>query len=387
MTRAYFITADAIARERERVAGDLRRFDVHRVVELRSRQLPRPGPDEVRVRVLAVSAEHNVLHAAMADTVNIVQLRGGEITPGNCFSAEVLETGGRVTAFRPGDIVVCGGTSSTDPFGYPVHIPGYDLPRSFGCYAEETIVHERELRLAPLDCGLDLWQLTASPLRACTAYHLWRRSEGMFRVKVPAEKLARLNVLAFGGGTSEFFLMLARSEGHRAFYCSANAERSKAMAEYGVEVIDQRPFNRFASDDDVRAFARTAKRATRGVGMHVVCDMFRGPVFRAGIACAAREGVNVSAGWQLDTQVTYNSAALSIQQVTIDHVHGETIDGTGASLELLGNVFRPTVHPEIYPFEHLPRALDELYRNVQTGLPVVRVAESMPGAVAHMLPN
>ncbi len=49
--------------------------------------------------------------------------------------------------------------------------------------------------------------------------------------------------------------------------------------------------------------------------MHIVCDMLRGPVFAAGLAVAARQGVNVSAGWQLDTAVHYNSAGCSTKQI------------------------------------------------------------------------
>jgi len=381
MSKAWILRAGEIEREWRRVDGDAQRFEIPRVLSLEERELPAPAPRQVRVRVLAASIEHNVLHAALADTVDIVRLRGGEMCPGNSFTGEVLETGAAVSAFRPGDIVISGGTSNLDPYGFPLRIPGYDQPRSYGCYAEETLVDERELRAAPLDCGLDLWQITAAPLRAATAFHLWRRGEALFRAKVPKEKLARLNVLAFGGGTSEFFLTLARSEGHRAFYCASNAARRAELASRGVEVVDQAPFERFASPAHVRSFARHVKRLTRGVGIHVLCDMYRGPVFEAGLSVMAREGVNVSAGWQLDTRVAYNSAALSIQQVTIDHVHGETVDGLTACIELFGDVLRPHLHGEIYRFEDLPRALAELQRNCQDGLAVCRVADEMPEAV------
>ena len=73
---------------------------------------------------------------------------------------------------------------------------------------------------APLDCGLNLWEMAALPLRAPTAYHLWRRAIGIYRVKVPREQRARVNVLSFGGGVGELFLMLAKAEGHNAFFCS-----------------------------------------------------------------------------------------------------------------------------------------------------------------------
>ena len=103
--------------------------------------------------------------------------------------------------------------------------------------------------------------------------------------------------------------------------------------------------------------------------MHLVCDMLRGPVFAAGVAAAAREGVNVSAGWQLDKKITYDSAGMSVKQITLDHTHYDTIDGCNACTELYGVVYKPTVHEEIYPFEELPRALREMHQNTQTGIP------------------
>ena len=121
-----------------------------------------------------------------------------------------------------------------------------------------------------------------------------------------------------------------------------------------------------------------------GVGAHLVCDMLRGPVYGAGLQALARLGVNVSAGWQLDTKCTYNSANLSVRQITLDHTHYETVDGCNAATELYGRVFKPTVHREIYAFEDLPRAVHELHLNTQTGIPVVRVARKLPEAVARI---
>src|SRR5205814_114776 len=101
----------------------------------------------------------------------------------------------------------------------------------------------------------------------------------------------------------------------------------------------------------------------------------------AGLMVAARCGVNVSAGWQLSQIVSYNSTLLSVKQVTIDHTHYETIAGVAAATELYGKVFKPTIHREIYTFEDLPRCIVEMTRNVQTGIPIVRIARELPAKV------
>ena len=385
MPRAYAITAEAIAAERRRVDNDLSKFDASRVIQLDELTLRPAGPGDVRLRILAVSLEHNVDHAVLADTVNIAELRGGKIYPGNSAVGEVTAVGAEVTRFKPGDVVVTHCNGEPDIYGYPMRIWAYDQPESIGWYGEEAVVGDWQIVPAPLACGLNLWEIAALPLRAPTAYHLWRRGHDIFRIKVPREKLARLNVLGFGGGVSELFLMQAKHEGHNAFFCSGSPARRAHLERLGIAPIDQAAFKRFADADGVKGFVKEVKRLTDGVGMHIVCDMLRGPVFAAGIAALAREGVDVSAGWQLDKKITYDSAGMSVKQITLDHTHYDTIDGCNAATELYGTVYRPTVHEEIYAFTDLPRALREMHQNTQTGIPIVRVADEMPAAVRSLV--
>jgi NADPH:quinone reductase-like Zn-dependent oxidoreductase len=384
MPRAFSISTESIAAERTRVGGDLDKVDVARVIQLEQMKLRELGARDVKLRILAVSAEHNVDHAALADTMNIAEARGGKIYPGNSAVGEVVGVGADVTGFAKGDVVVTHCNGEPDIYGYPLRIWAYDQPDSIGWYGEEAVVGDWQIIPAPLDCGLSLWEIAALPLRAPTAYHMWRRALGILRVKVGRERRARLNVLGFGGGVSELFLMLAQHEGHRAIFCSGSPERRKHLEGLGIETIDQVAYHRFASGDDVKAFNKQVKAMTEGEGAHIVCDMLRGPVFPAGLAAQSRLGVNVSAGWQLSTNLNYNSANLSVRQITLDHVHFETIAGSHAATELYGRVFKPTIHREIYAFEDLPRAMEEMHQNVQTGIPIVRVAKELPESVRKL---
>ncbi len=386
MTKAFSISAENIAKESERVGGDMGQFDVSRVIALDDLELRDMGRSDVRMRILAVSAEHNVDHAALADTQNIADVRGGKIYPGNSALGEVLEVGSDVTRFSAGDIVITHCNGLPDEYGFASRIWAYDTDDSVGWYAKEAVVGDWQIIPAPLDCGLNLWEIAALPLRAPTAYHLWRRGLGIYRLKVPTEKRWRLNVLGFGGGVSELFLMIAQSEGHRAIFCSGSAERRKHLETLGIDGVDQKQFNRFASGDDVRNFYQHIRTMTDGEGAHIVCDMLRGPVFPAGLRVMSRQGVNVSAGWQLDTANHYNSANLSVRQITLDHTHYESVEGCNAATEMYGRVFKPTVHDEIYAFEDLPRALAELHANTQTGIPIIRVATDMPESVQGLIP-
>jgi NADPH:quinone reductase-like Zn-dependent oxidoreductase len=378
---AYSISASAVAAEKTRVGGDPAKVDVSRVLALDTLELRPVGPSDVHLRILAVSAEHNIDHASTADTGNPAETRGGKIYPGNSATGEVLAVGANVTKFKPGDVVITHCNGGPDAYGFPTRIWAYDAESSVGWYAKEAVVGDWQLIPAPLDCGLSLWEIAALPLRAPTAYHLWRRALGIYRLKVPYERRALVNVLGFGGGVSELFLQLAKSEGHSAYFCSGSPERRAALEKHGIVGIDQKQFDRFKSKDGVKAFTAHCRKLTGGEQMHIVCDMMRGPVFAAGLAVAAREGVNVSAGWQLSQVVEYNSTLMSVKQVTIDHTHYETVEGCAAATALYGRVFKPTVHKEIYAWTDLPRAHQEMHENTQTGIPIVRVADSLPESV------
>jgi NADPH:quinone reductase-like Zn-dependent oxidoreductase len=397
-TRAYSITKEAVDREAKLAGGDYDKVDVSKVIKLDELTLRELGPRDVKLKILAASGEHNISHAALADTVNIAEARGGKIFPGNSAVGEVLAVGSALAAeakaaadkklpykgFKPGDIVLTHCNGEADEYGYPLRIWAYDQPESDGWYSEEAVVGDWQLVKAPLECGLSLWEIAALPLRAPTAYHLWRRAVDMFRVKVTREQRAVVNVLSFGGGVGELFLMLAKAEGHNAFFCSGSPERRAALEKLGIKGIDQKAFNRFKGKDDIKAFNKECKKLTNDEGMHLVCDMLRGPVFDAGLAIAGRCGVNVSAGWQLSQVVTYNSTLMSVKQVTIDHMHYETIPGVRAATELYGKVFKPTIHSEVYSFEDLPRCMAEMTRNVQTGIPIVRIAKELPASVKQI---
>jgi len=386
MTRIYSIGVDEIAKESERVGGDFDKVDVSNVIRLDELKLRDVGHRDVKLKILAVSAEHNISHAALADTINVADVRGGKIFPGNSAVGEVIEVGPDCEKTKVGDICLLHCNGAPDKYGYPKVIWAYDAPDSIGWYGEEAVVEEWQVVPAPLDCGLNLWEIAALPLRAPTAYHLWRRAEGIYRLKVSTEKQAVLNVLGFGGGVSELFLMLAKHHGHNTYFCSGSTERRAALEELGIQGIDQKAFNRFAGRDDVKGFIKECRTLTGGEGMHIVCDMLRGPVYGAGVAVAARQGVNVSAGWQLSRDCEYNSAGASIKQLTLDHTHYDTVEGVAAATELYGKVFKPTIHKEVYPFEDLPRAMRDMQFNALTGIGIIRVAADMPEAVKHLVP-
>jgi NADPH:quinone reductase-like Zn-dependent oxidoreductase len=242
----------------------------------------------------------------------------------------------------------------------------YDQPESIGWYGEEAVVGDWQIIPRRSRAASTSGRSRRLPLRAPTAYHLWRRALGIYRIKVGRGQRSVLNVLGFGGGVSELFLMLAKHEGHRAIFCSGSPERRKHLESLGIESIDQKAFNRFTGKDDVKNFNKHVKGMTGGDGVQIVCDMLRGPCSRGPRRARAhgRERLGgLAARHRLRLQLGEPLGAA-------DHArprHYETVEACNAATELYGSVFKPTVHREIYKFEDLPRAMAEMHENVQTG--------------------
>ena len=67
MVRAYSISVEDVNAERERVNQDESQMDISRVVKMDELELSDVGRQDVRLKILAVSGEHNIAHAALAD--------------------------------------------------------------------------------------------------------------------------------------------------------------------------------------------------------------------------------------------------------------------------------------------------------------------------------
>src|ERR1044071_3910440 len=135
-TRAYAIHAQDVAREAERAGGDFTKVDISKIIKLDELELRALGPQDVKLKILAASAEHNISHAALADTVNIAAARGGKMFPGNSALGEVTQVGSNVKRFKAGDIVLTHCNGEPDRCGFPLRIWAYDQPDSIGWYSE-----------------------------------------------------------------------------------------------------------------------------------------------------------------------------------------------------------------------------------------------------------
>ena len=272
-TRAYAITAEAVAREAERVGGDLEKVDVAKVIQLDELVLPEVGPRDVKLKILAASGEHNISHAALADTVNIAEARGGKMYPGNSAVGEVIAVGAQLAAEADAaedrrsptkasrSATSCSPTATASPTSTAIRCAsGPTTSRRLDRLVQRR---SRGRRLAARACAARLRSEPVGDGRAAVA-----RADGLSPVAPRARHIPRQGPAraardaqraSFGGGVGECFLMLAKAEGHNAYFCSGSPERRAALEKLGIKGIDQKKFNRFKTRPASRRSATIAR--------------------------------------------------------------------------------------------------------------------------------
>jgi NADPH:quinone reductase len=198
------------------------------VLVLRERSSPRPGPEEVRVRV----------RAAALNRADLLQMRGQYApppgvpvdVPGLEYAGDVVEVGERVTRFSPGVRVMglVGG----------------------GAFAEEVVTHEREA--LPIPEGMSFTDAAAIPeafLTAHDALFLQGRLRGTERVLIhavasgvgsaAAQLAAAGGATVVGTGRSEAKLARAREWGvHHAVHVPGKPPSFAAAVRERVGAVD-----------------------------------------------------------------------------------------------------------------------------------------------------
>ena len=156
---AYSITADAIAAEKERVGGDLAKFDIANVRHARHARAAAARRRRTCTCASSPSPPSTTSTTPRPRTPSTSpDRRGGKIYPGNSAIGEVLAVGALVTKFKPGDIVITHCNGGPDEYGFPTRIWAYDADDSIGWYAKEAVVGDwqiiqRAARLRPQPVG------------------------------------------------------------------------------------------------------------------------------------------------------------------------------------------------------------------------------------------
>lgn len=275
--------------DRPGTLGSFRRADV---------VLPCLGPTDLLVRPLFGSWEGNMDHALRASPVDVCDLRGEEsVVLGNAGVVEVVETGDLVTRFEPGDLAMVFCNGSSDAYGYPVSVYGYDATGTIGVLAKRTVIGQDQLLPLPTGTSLSLQQWAAFSLRWVTAWANWRVAWGCYRVQMPDVPPEQVHVWGWGGGVALAELALAAQAGCRATMLTSRPERLAEMRGYGIEGIDRTALD---GPDFDSAFGDLVRERTDGQGVSIFVDNIGAhPV--STLKAVGRQGVLTTSGWKSRT--------------------------------------------------------------------------------------
>jgi len=229
------------------------RFGGPEVLEIQDVPAPRPGPEEVLVRV----------HGTALNRADLLQRSGRYAAPpgvpenisGLEFAGEVTELGINVRRWSKGDRVmgIIGG----------------------GAHAEFVTAHQDAIAAVP--ANLDLSDAGAIPEVFITAHDALQQAE--------FEAGENVLVHAVGSGVGLAATQLVRALGGRAFGTSRTPDKIERAKAFGLELGYVVPEPGALSE--LSAFG---KNATAGRGFDVVLDLNGGPYFAASLEAMALKG-------------------------------------------------------------------------------------------------
>lgn len=205
--------------------------------ELVDKPLPKPGPDDVLVKVRACAL--NRADLAMARGVKHGQFGAAGDVLGLEWSGEVAEVGANVTEMKPGDPVMGSGAGA------------------FGEYALAD--RGRAMKIAPLQLSYE--EAAALPVALQTMHDA---------VVTHGELKAGQSVMILGAssGVGLMGLQIARLKGAGLVIgTSTNPERRAQLAKFGAEL---------AIDTNDKAWVNQVRAATDGKGVDLVVDQITG---------------------------------------------------------------------------------------------------------------
>lgn len=243
---------------------------------------PRPGPEQVVVRVRACGLNHLDLWVERGELPVPVPLPR---IPGAEAAGEIVEVGPGTESWQAGDRVViqsnlfCGscefcqaGEESTCLHG---RLLGVDLD---GGLADLVVVPARALVAAP--ANLTLREAAALTLAASTAMH-------MLTHRIQIQPGQWVLVMAAASGVGSAAIQIARQLGARVLTTGSTPLKRELGLRLGAEL---------AVDTADPEWPRVVRRHTGNRGVDIVIEHIGGPVLEQVFQCLARNGTVVTCG-------------------------------------------------------------------------------------------
>jgi NADPH:quinone reductase-like Zn-dependent oxidoreductase len=314
---------------------------------------PRPGPDDVVVRVKACALNYLDIWVRRGwPGLKLAMPHWG----GADVSGEVAEVGENVSTWRPGQVVVCDpgvniredeytqqGEDSVSP-GYK--ILGEDKP---GGFAEYIVVPARNLKALPEE-----WEFPQAAAPLLVALTAWRMLKHRAQLKSGESVL----IIGAGGGVNSVAIQIGKLLGAQVLVVASNATKAERATALGADAV----FDRSQVDWSREVFKFTEKR-----GVDVVVDNVGQATLPLSLRAVARGGRIVIVGNTSSPQVQIDTRFIFGKQISlIGSTMGSHRDFDEVTELLFSGKLKPVIHA-VLPLSEGKEAYAQLERGEHFG--------------------
>jgi len=373
--------------------------------EIEEVEVPRPGPFEVIVRVMAAGVNFNSVWAALAEPISVFSYgdhpEWGHHIAGSDASGIVWKVGPGVTRWKPGDEVVLHANSASyedpevhglDPLAAPSQL-GWGYQTTWGSFAQFCKVQAQQL--LPKPRALSWVDSSAYGVTYFTAYRM---------LVDQCDLQAGQNVLIWGGagGLGVFAAQLCRAAGANAVAIVSSAEKGELAKELGaIDYIDRTEFAGMmrrggeSAEEERARFAESRRFAKRvkeilGDAPDIVFEHVGKETFPTSVLVAKPFGAVVTCGATTGYMLDFDVRYLWMRQKRIIGSHAFNAYECWRANELIAESKISPVLWRVMGFDELPEAHRLLHQNRHLGKISIRVGatgdqegkhEEGPGAI------
>lgn len=349
--------------------------------------LPKPGPNEVIVKVKAAGINFNGIWAALGKPISVLDMHKQDFhIAGSDASGIVSEVGSEVKRWKIGDEVVlhcnqiCGACSSCNGFDSMAceeqKIWGYETP--YGSFAEYTIVQSQQLLKKPKHLS---WEEAAGyGLTLFTAYRM---------LVTKAELKPSEVVLIWGsaGGLGVFAIQLVKLLGGKSIGVVSSPDKADYVKSLGCDAtINRKDFPNlsfYPNETDEQKILRLQDTRKFGKEIFNIIGEKRGPdvviehvgqeTFPASVFLANKFGKIVICGGTTGYDLTFDVRHLWMKQKQIIGSHFANAEECQKANQLVCEKKITPIVSKVFEFDEIPLAHDLMLQNKHTGNIVAKI--------------
>lgn len=300
---------------------------------------PRPGPNEVLVRMQAASLNYIDYVTAIGQLYHAVRLPLIPLADG---AGTVLEVGDAVTRFKPGDRVTThfksrwiAGAMRQEWEGRDVGIDSDGVMRELACFDQYS--------LAKAPATLTNLQAATLPIAALTA---WQALE-------QAHLTSGQTVLLLGtGGVSLFALQFAKARGARAILLSSSDDKLERAKALGTDIGIN-----YARHPEWDALVRDA---TNGLGVDAVVETVGGTTLAQSLGSVRMHGFIGMVGFLGGGDANVSLLPLIAHRVRLEGISVASLEAGERMIAAIEATGLEPVIDQVYGFGQLREAFEHM---------------------------